>query len=127
MSLLLLFGTGGSAGTAGATTTTGSSGVPVVAGREYLITAEFRTAVTARTCAVGVQWFDSGGSIIRSVISPSVTDSTTAWTQAHLEAVAPTGAAFAAVFVQIYGCAAAEVHYIDKIGLLEPSIWVLPE
>lgn len=127
MSLLLLLGAGGSAGTAGAITTTGTGGVPVTAAREYLVSAEFRAATDPRECAVGVTWYDSGGSMISTEISDRVTDSTSAWTQNYTEVVAPAGAAFAAVLIQIFGCASLEVHYVDKIGLSEPDIWTLPE
>jgi hypothetical protein len=128
MSLLLLFGAGSSGAGTGCTaiTTTGTGGVPVTVAREYLGIADIRTAVTARNALVGIRWYDSGGALLSSSQGEVVADST-AWRQYTCFAVAPASAAFAAVYVEIIGAAAAEVHYADRIGLMEPALWSLPE
>lgn len=129
MSLLLLFGPGASGAGTGCTaiTTTGTGGVPVVVGREYVATADFRAATVARNTLVGIRWYDSGGVLLSSSQGGVNLDSTSAWYQATCFAVAPASAAFAAAYVEVIGAAAAEVHYADRIGILEPDLWRLPD
>ncbi len=127
MGLLLLFTPPSGAGSGcSAITTTGTGGVPVTVGREYLATADIRTAVTARNALVGIRWYDGAGAALSSSQGEVVPDSTS-WRQYTCYATAPASAAFAAVYVEIIGAAGAEVHYADRIGLMEPSLWSLPE
>jgi hypothetical protein len=128
VSLLLLFGKGASGAGTGcsAITSTGVSGVSVVVGREYVAVADIRTAVTARNALVGIRWYDAGGALLSSSQGEVVPDSTT-FRQYTCFAVAPASSAFAAVYVEIIGAAAAEVHYADRIGLMEPDLWRLSD
>ena len=127
MSLLLLLGSPAGAGTGcTAITSTGTSGVSVVVGREYCAVADFKAATTGRNCLVGVRWYNGAGALLSSTAGAVITDSTSGWTQATCFAVAPASAAYAAVYVEIIGAAAAEVHYADRIGIMEPDLWALP-
>lgn len=128
MSLLLLLGAPSGAGTGcTAITTTGTGGVPVTVGREYVATADFMAATTARSCLVGIRWYDGAGALLSSSQGEVKADSTAGFTQYTCFAVAPASAAFAAAYVEVIGAAAAEVHYADRIGIMEPSLWSLPE
>lgn len=128
MSLLLLLGSPSGVGTGcTAITTTGASGVPVVVGREYMAVADALTAVTSRTVGIGIRWYTSGGVLISSTTGSTAKDNTSTWVQLTCPAIAPATAAFASVYVEVVGASAAEVHYFDRIGLMEPSLWSLPE
>lgn len=128
MSLLLLFhpGAGGAGSGCSAITSTGTSGVPVVVGREYAVTADFRAATTARNVVLGVRWYDGAGAALSSWVVATGVDSTSTWTQLAGTATAPASAAFAAVYVEVIGAAAAESHYVDRIGIMEPELWTFP-
>lgn len=126
MSLLLFFVPPSGAGTGcTAITSTGLSGVPVTVGREYVAVADIRTAVTSRSALVGIRWYDGAGALLSSSQGEVVADSTT-FRQYTCFAEAPASAAFAAVYIEIIGAAAAEVHYADRIGLMEPDLWDFP-
>lgn len=128
MSILLLLTPASGAGSGcTAITTTGTGGVPVTVGREYYVTAEFRAATTARNVALGVRWYDGAGASLSSTLADTRPDSTSAWTALGNTVIAPASAAFAAVYTEVIGAAGAEVHYVDKIGFMEPSLWSLPE
>lgn len=128
MSILLLLTPAAGAGSGcTAITSTGTSGVPVTVGREYVVTADFRAAATARNVALGVRWYDGAGASLSSTLLATAVDSTSAWTTLVNTTIAPASAAYAAVYVEIIGAAGAEVHYVDKIGIMEPSLWSLPE
>lgn len=128
MSLLLLFGAGASGAGSGcsAITTTGTGGVPVTVGREYVATADFKAATTARTVGCGIRWYDGAGVLLSSSAGTYAADTTSGFTQFTCFATAPASAAFAAVYVEVVGAAAAEIHYVDRIGLMEPDLWTFP-
>lgn len=107
-------------GAASATTPTGTSGFPVTPGKPWQALANFRSAVTARSCTIQVLWYQASGaaSAIRaSDTSAGVNDTTTGWTQAALAVTSPADAAFAAVVVSVAAAVANEVHYVDNIDL----------
>lgn len=127
MSLLLLLGAPSGAGSGcTAITSTGTSGVPVVVGREYVATADFKAATTVRSCLVGIRWYDGAGALLSSNSGEVKADTTSGFTQFTCFAVAPASAAFAAAYVEVIGAAGAEVHYVDRIGIMEPDLWDFP-
>ena len=80
--------------------------------------AYFRTQTSARSCRLELLWYDAGSSFISASNGGSVTDSTSAWTQAFVTALAPVTAAFVRIRVRVISTgAASEVHYVDKIAL----------
>jgi len=117
--------TASAGGTMDATTSTGTSGIAVTPGQIYSALAYFRTAVTARACLVAIAWYTAAGTFISESAGATANDTSAGWTQANVSAAAPATAAFAAVRVRVNAAAAAEVHYVDEIGLFPaPSITV---
>lgn len=96
---------------------TSSTVYAVTGGNGYAAMASFRAAATARSCTVAIAWFTAGNSLISTSTSGTATDSTSAWTVASIAATAPGTAAFAKITVTVAGCAAAEIHYVDEVGL----------
>lgn len=129
MSLLLLFGPGASGAGTGCTaiTTTGTGGYPVVVGREYVAVADFKAATVARNVDVGIKWYNAAGTFLSTTTGAVFLDNTTSFVQTVCYGVAPASAAFASVYVEIIGASAAEKHYVDRIGILEPDLWRLPD
>lgn len=101
------------------TTSTGLSGVPVVAGEVYTAVASFRADATARTCRVDVVWYDAAGSVLSTTVGSTLADAVGSWTtDVATIATAPLSAAFAAVKVVVLAAGgASELHYVDTIGL----------
>lgn len=109
-------GTMQAAATAGITTLANL----VETGKTYTFLASFKTAVTARSCAVGVYWYDYAGVLLSgtATFGANVTDNSANWnTQASLTIVAPAGASYAVPVVKVTSAAAAEVHKVDKISM----------
>jgi hypothetical protein len=83
----------------------------------YTLTACFATAVSARSCRVEIEWYDSGGALISTSTGSSVTDSTTAWVLASLTATAPANTTEARPVLKVLATGAAnEDHMVDKIS-----------
>lgn len=116
------------AGTMSAITPTGVSGRAVVAGRAYTALASWKAATTGRNVQTSIVWYDSGGSVVSTSVGSAVPDFTGFWIQSMVNAVAPVGAAFAAVRVEVISAGAAEVHFTDQISLAYGSSlsWNLP-
>ena len=102
-------------GAISAQTGTGTGAVPILGGQLLTAFALFRSASTARACSVAITWYTSAGATISTSTGSSVNDSSSAWTQASVNATAPSNAAYAAVVVQV--AAAAETHYVAEIDL----------
>jgi hypothetical protein len=105
-------------GTMGARTTNGVDAPAVTPGATYTAGAWFRSAVSARTCRIYLNWVDAAGAFI-SNINGSATDTTSGWTQTTVTGVAPATArhAYVAAYVDSTG-GASEVHYVDRISLV---------
>jgi hypothetical protein len=104
-----------------------AAAVPVIVGRVYSAVASFRSAVSARSVRVDFQWFTAAGTYVSASTGTVVTDSTSVWVEARNTVVAPATAAYAnVVAVVVSAGAAAEVHYVDKIGFWEGAggTWV---
>lgn len=108
-------------------TLTGTSGIPVVAGTTYTLSAYFRAATAARRGFVGIQWYNAAGtSISVSTTGMGADYTSTSWTRHAMTAVAPATAAFAQAYVGIDSDGAGnipplgEVHYVDSV-LLEAA------
>lgn len=109
------------AGSQVASTATGTAGVPVTAGQSYsFVITSFPGGApagilnghgnpTVRTFQVGVNWYNASGTQIGStVFGSNATESLTAFVQAVLtNTTAPSGAAFAALVVQVNSTAVA--------------------
>jgi hypothetical protein len=93
----------------------GNTGFRVKVGQQYTALASFRTAVTARSCSVGIGWYDRIGTPISNAYGTAVTDATTGYVQANYTAAAPAGAVFGNVWLKVAGAAVSEIHYADKV------------
>jgi len=98
-----------------------SNGMNCSPGEPINITGWFRTAVSARSCNVGADFYDSSGTFLSSLRGSNVTDSNAAWTQATAALTAPASAAWCRLTVQVVSAGAAnEVHYIDDLTITDP-------
>lgn len=81
--------------------------------------AQFKTAVTARSVRVQLLFYDAnfvtvGGTLTGS----SVTDSTSTWTEAVVTGDIPDGAVYAKAQLDVLSPANAEVHNVDRVGVM---------
>lgn len=96
----------------------GTGSPVVVGGAAYLVVASFRAAVSARQVYVQVDWYNAGV-YVSSSVGQKFADNASGWSQAALVAVAPATATNAEVLVRVVATgAAAEVHYIDQVGIM---------
>lgn len=101
-----------------------SQGLPCAANDPVNGSGWFRTAASARSCLLQVQFYTSGGVSISTASGSTVTDSTTGWTEAVISATAPATAAYARLIASVQGTGAAnEVHYFDDWSI---SVGELP-
>jgi hypothetical protein len=105
-----------------------TGGLPCRAGDTINVSAWFRAAATARSVNAGADFYDNTGTLIGATLrGTSVTDSTTAWTQATAALTAPAGAAWCRANLQVVSAALSEVHYADDVDLdrgnVNPSNW----
>jgi hypothetical protein len=119
--------------------TVATFGMRVRAGDLIYGSGWFRAAVSARSCQIGIAFYDSNGALISTAFgavilgASSIPDTTSGWTQAFAEASAPPNAAWAILVAQVLATgAAAEVHYIDDMILagrgsasLQPQIFTV--
>jgi hypothetical protein len=98
-------------------TTTAATQFPVTPNVSHSARADFRAAVTARSCRVGIIWLTSAGATISTAYGSAVTDSSTDWVTGTVTATAPVTAAYARVIVEVQSAATSEIHYVDKIAL----------
>ncbi len=93
-----------------------TNGFAVVPGNQVNVQAWVRSAVSVRTCSVGVDWYTSGGSFVSTSYGTGAADSTSAWTLIAGTVVAPATAAFGRVNVKVAATGAgSEVHYVDDV------------
>lgn len=97
-------------------TTTTATAFTVTPFTKFSATAEFRSAATPRSTAVGIIFRNAAGSTISTIFGTEGNDSTSAFTQRVVTSVAPATAVTAIVAVKVIGAATSEVHFVDKIG-----------
>ena len=90
--------------------------ITVLANTAFSATADFKSAATARSCSVGIEWFNSSNTSLGRVFGTGSNDSTSAFSTKTITATAPATAAYAQVLVKVASAASAEVHYVDKIA-----------
>lgn len=94
-------------------TTTGMVVSPV---KRYQCSAYFKTAVSARSCNVKVDWLNASGAIISTSTGANVSDATTGWILGTVTGIAPVLAVTAKVTCTVLATGAgAEIHYVDGI------------
>ncbi len=88
----------------------------VAPGNMVNVQAWVRSAVSARTCSVGLDYYTSGGSHVSTVYGTGVADTTSGWTLITATLVVPATSAWAAVNVKVASTGAgSEVHYVDDV------------
>jgi hypothetical protein len=90
--------------------------ITVLPNTAFSATADFKSAVTARACSVGIEWFTSSNASLGKVYGTASNDSSSAFSTKTISATAPATAAYAQVLVKVASAASAEVHYVDKIA-----------
>lgn len=91
-----------------------TEGLAVTAGDAVNAAGWFKAAVTPRNVGVNISYYTSGGVLVSTTTGPTVTSSTTAWTQATLTDTAPATAAFCRLIAAFSTAAASgEVHFFD--------------
>lgn len=106
--------------TPSASTLSGTSGVPVVAGRLYTAhAAVYVGSAVGRTGRVGIRWYTAAGATIGSLAFGATVTLSAGWQSVWSFEVAPATAAYAAVVFGSGTAVAAEDFYVDKIGLWE--------
>lgn len=106
----------------------GTSGIPVVPGKSYTARASMRAAVTGRATRVGFNWYTAAGAYLSTNNGTNFADVTTGWAEGSATFVAPATAAFAQITFGVVDAAQAlgEVHYVDRISLVEtPVVWTV--
>lgn len=113
-----------------------TQGLKCVPGDILNVSGWFRSAVSARSVEIGVEFFTSGGASISFNYGASVADNTSGWVQATGAIVAPATAAFARVRANVIATGAInEVHYLDDViftrgasvdltGLSKVTLWM---
>jgi hypothetical protein len=90
-------------------------------GQTYTILGQFKANTLARSCQIGVRWFDSTGAAIGAdVFGASVTDSTSNFNaQASLiSTTAPVNAEQGKVLAKVLATGgAAEIHWVDNVDI----------
>jgi hypothetical protein len=95
-------------------------------GDRLTVTAWVRSAVTARTVELDINFFTQANVFVSSTTVSSVTDSSSAWTQITGTVQVPYGGAvigYAQAIVSVISPAAGEVHYTDDVSYSRGS-WV---
>lgn len=104
---------------AGAGTMTAMSDwTEVVGGTNLTARAQFKTAVTARSCQVRVLFYDMNfASVGGTLTGTSITDATGTWTEGVVTGAIPTTAVYARAAFDVLSAAISEVHNLDRLGL----------
>lgn len=102
------------------------SGVPVIPGKLYTATLSNRAATTGQNCQTLIRWEDASHVFISNSTGSNVADSSAGWTASTVTGVAPANAAFGIPVNVINGAVAGEVHYVDRISLVEAAtVWTM--
>ena len=89
-----------------------SPGIPVTARCQFLAGA------TGRQVNIIVRFYDVAYGLIAEEISAAGSDVTTTWTEVVATGVTPADAVYCKVVAKVNSPANAEVHYIDRVGLM---------
>lgn len=97
-------------------TTTTALAFAVTSSIKFSATAKFRANSTARSTAVGILFRDASGATIQTSFGTASADSSTAFSQKTVTALAPVLAVTAIVGVKVISAATSEVHFVDDIA-----------
>jgi hypothetical protein len=99
-----------------------------VAGKQYTAVSSSRAAVTPRSYKIQINWYSATPAYLSTSDGGQTANSTSAWTAHTVTGVAPAGAVTAEVTMRNADAATAagEVHYIDRISLVEAAeVWTM--
>lgn len=102
-------------------TPSGTSGMPVTAGKSYGAQCSMLTNAGARNFTITLNWYTSGGGLVSSDVSPMVLNGTS-WMQNTFQATAPATAAFAQIVVTVISPSDLGPHYLDMVRLFEVNL-----
>lgn len=106
-----------------------TQGMGVMPGDTVVASAWFRSAVSVRSCNVGVDFYQRNGSFISRLAGGNISDSTSAWTQATATVTAPALAFYCRASTGVLATgAASEVHDVDDVLMAtwETATWPTP-
>lgn len=88
--------------------------------QSHTMSAWFRAATTGQACRVQLAWYDASKAFISQATSVNVNDVTTGWTQITVTGTSPANAAYAQLLPVVTNTAGAgEVHYVDRVSLVQ--------
>jgi hypothetical protein len=87
-----------------------------------------RAATTPATVDLRIAWYNSAGTSVGTEFGTAAADTTTGWSAYSTTGVAPAGAAYAVLDLQIGNSAVGTSHYIDKASLAlgTDTTWIDP-
>jgi hypothetical protein len=100
----------------------GTAKYTVLPSTQYTIMASFRAGTAARNCTVSVLFYNSSNTLLATVTSTTVADSSAGWAGALLTTTAPSTAVSAALEVTVASAASSEVHYVDCAGIFPGTV-----
>lgn len=106
--------TASAAGDAGAGTPAGTSGIPVVAGSDYVLRIQHYAESVSRGAFVDINWYNSVGTYISTTAVGAYTQSLRQWTDLSALGTAPGGAAYAACLYRVISAGAGERTFLDR-------------
>lgn len=106
--------------------TVGDAVLPVNAGSVYTAQGRFKAGSTGRTVQILVNWFDSGPAYLSTSATAGQADTTGSYVLEKGDVTAPANAVWAQVIPTVLAAGAAEVHFVDNVGLQSGSdqTWV---
>lgn len=105
----------------------GTLGMPVIVGETYRGRASLRAATVGRNVQAGIVWWNAAGAFISQAFGAAAADTTTGWTEVTVDAVAPAGAAYASLILNVANAGAGEQHYADQLAVTPaaPADWTV--
>lgn len=95
-----------------------STKIEVAPGLPVTVRCQYLTAVTSRTVNLTAQFYDEDFTLLAGSITAAGSDAATTWTEVVATGTTPATAAYCEVVAEIVSPANAEVHYIDRVGLM---------
>jgi hypothetical protein len=80
--------------------------------------AQLRSAVTARTINMTVTFYDTNFAALSPTLSSTIADSATSWNEIVATGTSHASAAYVKLKLDVVASASAEVHYVDRVGIM---------
>lgn len=102
----------------GATMSAESSYIEIGPQGNLTARAQFKAVATSRTANIKLLFYDGDFTSLGGTLTGTGTDVTSTWTEVTATGAIPTGAIFVQLQVQIASAANAEVHNVDRLGIM---------